>query len=60
MSAAHKYKHYVPETPKHDAKEIMEQKKVIQDLRNKITEKLIEDVNLQKRAASILEKLINS
>jgi hypothetical protein len=60
MSTARKYKYYVPEAPTHDAQEIMEQKKVILNLKAKITEELSKDVDLQKKAALILEKLINS
>ncbi len=60
MSSARKYKHYVPETSTQEAKDVQEQKKRIQDLKNKITEDLIKDVATQKKAALILEKLINN
>jgi hypothetical protein len=60
MSAAHKYKHYTPDSPKQDAKKNEEDKRVIQNLKAMITKDLLKDEATQKKAALIIEKLINS
>ncbi len=55
MSAAKKYKYYKPEKDNS-----LEQKKAIDALKHKITDKIVSDPKLQIKAALILERLINN
>jgi hypothetical protein len=60
MSASLKYKNYTTEVDEKSSHQTQVHKKAIHVLKTKIMTELSEDVAKQKKAALILEKLINS
>jgi hypothetical protein len=60
MSSAKKYKHYKTETDEKELYKSHENKKAIHTLKVKIATELSDNIEKQKKAALILERLINS